>query len=1048
MKEKNILLFDIVIFALITGFLFIFPLALDADAAAADNLPLEEIEKHIKEIMEEGKIPGAVVVLIQGDEQVMVNGYGYADLESQTPVTPDTLFELGSCSKSFTALAVLQLAKDEFVELDDPVSKYFPWFKVTFRDQEYKITINHLLHHTSGIPWRSFAAIPRGDSKDALAAVVRQVSGTELKQVPGREFRYSNTNYDILGAIIEAASGMTFENYMAKKVFAPLGMTDTSVGLPVEGLPMSTGYKISFGTAQALESPVYRGNWPAGYVISNGKDMAKWLKVQLGLVDTEFKSIIENSHKPDPLLQGNMYRPILYSMGWRVRSGTNKDIFHGGLNPNFAAQVVFNPIDKLAVAVLANSNSFGTGFLGGRLMELMAAGEISEEELEEYDYQGGLDSAFSVASYVLGILLIIVLAIMLSIGIGTIRNVRHFEAFNLKKLYSMGVALFGTIPFALGIYFFPYAAAGISWQGAIAWAPGSFPVAIALLLSFLGASNILFLLSLILPYKNQTSFRNKYIKPLPLVLFLGFISGLASSAAIFLISTSFFSPLELKYLLYYLGMVIFISVLGQKIVRTKMIVIANDIVYELRMKLIGKIFATRYQKFEKIDSGRVYATINNDTETIANSAGMVVSTITSFVTAIAAFVYLSAISFLATMATLLFALLLGGFYIIVGKTARVLMEQMRDTQNVFMKLIEGLVKGFREISMHHNKKVEYEMDVEKSCDEYRRTRVSSIVKFVNANLVSSSMILFLLAAICISFPRLFPDMSLGRLISYIMVLLYMIGPVTGIMSSFPTFIRIKVSWDRIQKFIAEIPAIEELSHYKDIKTLSHKGKTVESIEAKGITFEYKGKDESESFCVGPIDLKVNKGEILFLVGGNGSGKTTLAKLITGLYQPEEGTITIDGKKIAGDDYLGEYYSAIFDDFQLFEKLYNVDINEKNTEIEEYLGILQMKGKVELKDGRFSTIDLSSGQRKRLALLQCWLEDCPIYLFDEVAADQDPEFRKFFYRDLLMRMKEEGKIVICITHDDHYFDVADKIIKMDMGKIDTRILPPAAQEVVV
>jgi ABC-type siderophore export system fused ATPase/permease subunit len=200
-------------------------------------------------------------------------------------------------------------------------------------------------------------------------------------------------------------------------------------------------------------------------------------------------------------------------------------------------------------------------------------------------------------------------------------------------------------------------------------------------------------------------------------------------------------------------------------------------------------------------------------------------------------------------------------------------------------------------------------------------------------------------------------------------------------------------------------------------------------------FKYESENEEEPFTIGPLDFEAKRGEITFIIGGNGSGKTTLAKLLTGLYIPEEGYIQIEGKEIEKNQ-LGEYFSTVFSGFHLFEKLYDVDISKKEKVVDNYIKLLRLQDKVEIKENSFSTIDLSGGQRKRLALLQCYLEDAPIYLFDEVAADQDPEFRKFFYRNLLMRMKEEGKIVIAITHDDHYFDVADRIIKMDMGKIET------------
>jgi putative ATP-binding cassette transporter len=1053
MRAKSIYFTTIAAVLLISIFLFALPLKANPDAntesTGAGTFPTpEKIEEHIKKIMEQGKIPGISVVLIKGNEHVVIKSYGYANLEKQIPVTPETLFEIGSCSKSFTALGVLQLVKDGLVKLDDPVSKYFPGFKLIFKDKEYDVTINHLLHHVSGISERSFGSIPPGSDKDALRDVVEMVSGTELRRYPpGSVFEYSNTNFDIAGAVIEEASGMSYEDYMLQKVFRPLGMNHTFIGTSSggekDGVPMAVGYKISFSKPQPFESPVFRGNFPAGYVVSNGNDMATWLKAQLGLVETEINSLITGTHSPNPLMQGILYTSVMYSMGWIVRTGADLMFFHSGLNPNYAASIAFKPQDKIAVAVMANSNSpAATQFLGSRLMGLLE-GKIRDEKAEEYVYSGGIDSMTSGASYGLWGLLFIILGLLLYITFDSIRGVRHFEMYSLKKSLGLGISILATFTVLLGVYFFPSAARGFTWDTAVAWAPESFQTALTLVIFVLAGINVLFLMSQILPYKDLESFKNKYIRPLPMLLFLSFIAGIAGSAAVVLISTSFFTTVPLKYMLYYFGLALFISTLGQKVIQTKMIKITNDIVFELRMKLIYKIFGTRFEKFEKIDSGRVYSTLNNDTEAIANSANMVVGTITSFITALAAFVYLSAISLTATLGTLLFAVLLGIFYIIVGKKARVLMEEMRDTQNVFMKLIEGLVQGFREISLHLNKKLEYETDVEESCDKYRWTRVSAFVKFVNANLISSSMILILLAGICFSFPRIFPDMSTARLISFIMVLLYMIGPITGIMSSIPNFIRIKVSWDRIQKFIAEIPAIEDFSDYKKIGSLSHKGKSVDSIETEGLFFQYPGEADRKGFALGPIDLKVNKGEILFLVGGNGSGKTTLALLLTGLYLPQKGTVKINGKEIKGEDFLGEYFSTVFDNFHLFKKLYNVDMEAKREEIEQYLETLDLRGKVELKDGSFSTIELSGGQKKRLALLQCYLEDCPIYLFDEVAADQDPEFRRFFYRDLLMRMKEKGKIVIAVTHDDHYFDVADKIVKLDMGKIDDKVLVPGS-----
>jgi putative pyoverdin transport system ATP-binding/permease protein len=208
---------------------------------------------------------------------------------------------------------------------------------------------------------------------------------------------------------------------------------------------------------------------------------------------------------------------------------------------------------------------------------------------------------------------------------------------------------------------------------------------------------------------------------------------------------------------------------------------------------------------------------------------------------------------------------------------------------------------------------------------------------------------------------------------------------------------------------------------------------IRSLKAIGIRFRYKNSKEPEEFCVGPIDLDITGGEILFIIGGNGSGKTTLAKLLTGLYEPDEGVFMINNKVVASS-MLGEYFSVSFNPPFLFEKLYSIDTTMKSDEITAYLKMLHLDEKVSIADNKYNTIDLSAGQRKRLALLQCYLEESPVYLFDEWAADQDPDYRNFFYRTLLPEMKRLGKIVIAITHDDHYFDVADKILRMQQGSL--------------
>ena len=208
------------------------------------------------------------------------------------------------------------------------------------------------------------------------------------------------------------------------------------------------------------------------------------------------------------------------------------------------------------------------------------------------------------------------------------------------------------------------------------------------------------------------------------------------------------------------------------------------------------------------------------------------------------------------------------------------------------------------------------------------------------------------------------------------------------------------------------------------------------IELAGVTHAYHRDGQADGFLLGPVDMTVHPGEIVFIIGGNGSGKTTLAKLITGLYMPEEGEIRLDGRPVTAENCEGyrQLFSAVFDDATIFESLWGLGAADLDERAREYLGQLELDHVVTVSNGVFSTTHLSRGQRKRLALLTAYLEDRPIYLFDEWAADQDPTFRKVFYLRLLPELKRRGKAVVAITHDDRYFANADRVVKLEEGKV--------------
>ena len=222
-------------------------------------------------------------------------------------------------------------------------------------------------------------------------------------------------------------------------------------------------------------------------------------------------------------------------------------------------------------------------------------------------------------------------------------------------------------------------------------------------------------------------------------------------------------------------------------------------------------------------------------------------------------------------------------------------------------------------------------------------------------------------------------------------MLFAIGPLTSIVSMFPVFGKVNIAIKNIYNLEEEL---DKQVNPNEVQPINGENRFIDfnKIELNDIYFEYKNEDAGEMFSIGPIDLTITKGEVIFIIGGNGCGKTTLLKVLTMLYKPKTGNIYIDDKIIDSTNYLEyrELYSAIFYDFHLFDKLYGLEkVDPKK--INDLLKLMQIQKKTEFKDNAFTNLDLSTGQRKRLALIVTFLENKPIYIFDEWAADQDPQF---------------------------------------------------------
>jgi putative ATP-binding cassette transporter len=309
---------------------------------------------------------------------------------------------------------------------------------------------------------------------------------------------------------------------------------------------------------------------------------------------------------------------------------------------------------------------------------------------------------------------------------------------------------------------------------------------------------------------------------------------------------------------------------------------------------------------------------------------------------------------------------------------------------------------------------------------------SAAQRALAANFIFSQVAIFLLLG---SLVFVLPAVSAtfeGTIVKSLAAVLFLIGPVSGIVSAMPQVAVANnaaeslMRLDRVLDEHQEKGAGEEVVAYRATAPF-------ETIELAGIRFT-RGEGD-ERFTIGPVDLQVRRGETLFITGGNGSGKTTLVKLLTGLYPADAGEILVDGRPVTPErkQAYRDLFGAVFSDFHLFRRLYGSDVPDA-ARGEALMGEMEIADKAHLVGRSFSTVDLSGGQRKRLALVSAQLEDRPVLVLDEWAADQDPHFRAKFYEQVLPRLRAEGRTVIAITHDDRYFRHADRRVHMEEGRI--------------
>lgn len=986
----------------------------------------EKLESFVKEQMNKGKIPGLSIVVVNGNESVYKKGFGYADLEDEKPVTEETLFEIGSNSKAFTALAIYKLVEEGKIGLNSNVNEYIPWFKMAFHNGDKKvnadITIEQLLHHTSGIPFHTIKNIPESGSDTALEDTVKGVMKQELNAFPGEEFEYASINYDILGLVIQKVTGLSYEQYMDENVLAPLDLNNTFLFSNETSSSMAKGYKLAFLKPMEYKAPIFRGNTPAGYFISNANDMEQWLRLQMGEHEagSAFNEAVRDSHIPNrsvpPSSDGSSY-----SGGWEVYQIGSGEVSHSGSNPNYSSFVIFRPEDKIGVAVMANLNTAITEDIGRGVLDMILNREVMANSKDMYK---SIDAfSFTLIIFMIPFICITLFLISRTI-IQLIRGQRVLQKSKAKRYAVPLINILVAAVLAYGIYNVPSVfLTNIDWGFVKVWAPITMLIAAWTVLTAI----VLFCLYLSLIYVFPMENNNKNLFPL---FILSVTSGFGNAMIIFIINEALNrsnnSNLDL-FLYFFIGILVYVS--AQKLVRTQLITLTNNLIYQKRVTLLNRILNTPYENMERMNTEKIQTTLNNDTEAISNHAPTIITGLTDSITLICCLVYLGVINIYGLLISIGVILLAAGMYYIAGRSANNLWERTRNIQNIFFRYINDLIGGYKELSIGEKKRNEFEDDMKESCEEYKEKRIKGGLKFANVFIIGELLFVLVIGAVTFLFPLMFKHIQSEFLQSYVFVFLYMTGPINSILHAIPNAIQMQISWKRINEFQTNLSSMER--EYPNTPFGVDNTNRI-NIKVSEVGYQYDKKNR-DSFHVGPFNCEFKSNEITFITGGNGSGKSTFAKLLTGLYVPDQGKILVNDKEI-GSDELGELYSAIFSDYYLFKKVYGVDCSKKRQKIEKYLKKLRMDQKVSIENGTLSTTKLSTGQRKRLALLISYLDEKPIYLFDEWAADQDPEFRHLFYMEILPELKEEGKCIIAITHDDRYFYVADQIIKMERGQV--------------
>jgi putative ATP-binding cassette transporter len=528
--------------------------------------------------------------------------------------------------------------------------------------------------------------------------------------------------------------------------------------------------------------------------------------------------------------------------------------------------------------------------------------------------------------------------------------------------------------------------------------------------------------------------RNKFSPWLVTVaLITGLISGLGLTGWLAIISAVIAGNRDLRLLYGFVGLCLIVPA-SRLLTQSLFNYLATRAVFETRLAACRRILASPLRRVEDLGPHRLLATLTDDITTLATALTQIPVLCMQSAIVVTCLAYMGWLSWRLLLLVVGFMVVGSLTYGFAMDRARGYFRRLREETDTLFAQFRGLIFGAKELKLHRRRRqVFVDSGLIPTGDRIRR--YSAIGQnLLIATTVWGNQLFFIAIGVIIFAFRGSPLGSQRVTMGFTLCLLYMLSPLEAIFALLPNFNRAAVAMRKLDRLgldlAASAPEAEPAAGGPPPAGWRR-------LALEHVAYRYAGDLPHESFNLGPVSFAVEPGEIVFITGGNGSGKSTLGKLLTGLYVPDTGRILLDGRPIGNEsrESYRQLFAAVFTDFYLFDSLMGLERVDLDAAARDFLCRLQLDQKVKIEGGVISTLDLSHGQRKRLALLTAYLEDRPIYLFDEWAADQDHQFKDVFYFELVPELKARGKTVLVISHDDQYYALADRLIKMKDGVIE-------------